>query len=260
MMRPVILSRPAKTAIGRLYLSAAAGTTAKALRATPPRRATSFLVNVRAFSLMSWSPAKSPAGTSPRRCRSRAAKRWQGSGRGPGLVIAAAGLAAPAPQRRALGADRPRRAGRVAEMRYLPGAHLVSLLRRRHVDGLMQPTVPTRRRHRGFRHAVIDDPAALEAEPGIDGAALAAVIGIAEFVMADEFAMDTGIAQRVERRAVPPSEHPQQIQLDRHRGSVQRFFAPPSMASPQAKVQRQRAAQSARDSASSSAATISMPA
>ncbi len=65
--------------------------------------------------------------------------------RAPGLVVAGARLAGPAVQRRPLGPDRRRRAGRVADMRQLPGVWLVVLFARRDVDGVMQPAVPARR-------------------------------------------------------------------------------------------------------------------
>ena len=59
----------------------------------------------------------------------------------------------------------------------------------------MQPAVPTRRRHRGFGDAIVDDPAALETKRGIDLAAARAIIGVAEFVVTDELAVSVGVVR-----------------------------------------------------------------
>ena len=75
---------------------------------------------------------------------------------------------------------------------------------------MVQPAVPAGRRHRGFREAVVDHPAPLEAQRRIDLAAARAVIGVAELVVADQLAVAAGVEQRVERRAVPPGEESQE--------------------------------------------------
>jgi len=88
--------------------------------------------------------------------------------------------------------------------------------RRRRIDRVMQPAVPARRRRRGFGDAVIDHPAPLEAERRIDRSAARAVVGVAELIVTDEFALTPRIEERVEGRAVPPREEPQEKVFDLH--------------------------------------------
>src|SRR5882757_5869361 len=68
----------------------------------------------------------------------------------PGLVIAGSRRPAAACQRRARGAVGGGRAGHVGDMRLFPLMRRVGLFGRRHIDGVMQPTVPGRRYPRGL--------------------------------------------------------------------------------------------------------------
>ena len=127
----------------------------------------------------------------------------------------------PWPQRRAVGADRGRRAGRVRHMRLFPRVGFVLFVGRGHVDGVVKPAVPARRRRRRLGYAVIDDPPPLEAERGIDSRL--AVIGVAELVMAHQLAEASGVEPGVEIRAVPPGEIVQQKFLEPIRHGVAPF-------------------------------------
>src|SRR5215468_11838325 len=102
-------------------------------------------------------------------------------------------------------------------MRLLPLARGVVVLRRRHVDDVMDPAVPSRRDARGLGIAVIDHPAALEAERRIDFAAAGAVVAIALIVGADEFAEPPGPELRAKSLAAPPGEEFQEKLLHRSR-------------------------------------------
>src|SRR6185437_3237582 len=145
--------------------------------------------------------------------------------RTPGLVIAPCGLARTGSQRRAVGTDRRRRAGRVPDMRLFPGVGFVVFLGRRHVDCMVKPAVPPRRRHRGLGNPVIDHPSPLKPERRID--AWLAIVGVAEFVMPHELAIAAGVEARVEVRAVPPGEPVQQEFLDPvHPSPLLRIFTP----------------------------------
>src|SRR5271166_2079644 len=94
---------------------------------------------------------------------------------------------------------------------------LVVFLARRNIDGMVQPAIPARRRHRGLGGSAVDDPPALEAERRIDLAAFRAVVGVAELVMPNQFAMQSGVEQGVEGRPVPPGEEPQKKVSQAHR-------------------------------------------
>src|SRR5712692_5747433 len=124
----------------------------------------------------------------------------------PSLVIAGGGRPAARLQRRARGPVGVGRAGEIWPVRLLPLARRVVLLRGRHVDRVVQPAVPGRRHARGFGEAVIDHPAPLEAQARIDLAATRAVVAVAEFVLADELAVEPGPQLRAEGLAVPPSK------------------------------------------------------
>src|SRR5208282_4517383 len=108
----------------------------------------------------------------------------------PGLIVAGRLGATPLRQgrtARAVGARRPREVGPV---RLLPGVLLCLVLRRRHVDYVMQPTMPARRHGGSLRDPVVNHPASLDGEHRIDSAALRPVIAVAEFVLADELAVE----------------------------------------------------------------------
>src|SRR5271166_3377239 len=113
-------------------------------------------------------------------------------------------------KQRTLRSNRFRRAGRVADMRQLPRMRLIVFRGRGRIDGVMQPAVPAGRRHRGLGEAVVDDPAPLEAKRWVDLAAPAAIIGVAELIVANQLAVKAGVEQRVEGRAVPPGEPAQE--------------------------------------------------
>src|SRR4051812_23113585 len=120
----------------------------------------------------------------------RYADLWSASAlRVPGLVIAGRLRPAACGQRRAGRTIGAGRAGHVRPMRLLPGARLVVFLRRRHVDGVMQPAMPRWRHRRGLGVAVVDHPAALEEQRRIDLAAFGTVVTVAEFILADGFAV-----------------------------------------------------------------------
>src|SRR5207302_11315432 len=68
------------------------------------------------------------------------------------------------------------RAGEVRPVRLPPAARYHLFLRRRRVDGVMQPAVPGRRHSRGFDDAGVDHPAPLAAHHRTDLAALHEII------------------------------------------------------------------------------------
>src|SRR3954469_24491703 len=94
----------------------------------------------------------------------------------PGLVIAGRARATALCQGRAGRTVCGGRAGEIGAMRFPPWQWRDLLLRRRHVDGMMQPAVPRRRHGRGFAKAVVGHPAPLEAEGGVDLTALGSII------------------------------------------------------------------------------------
>src|SRR5688572_1416961 len=102
-------------------------------------------------------------------------------------------------------------------MRLLPGTRTVIFLGWRHVDCVVQPTVPIRRHARRLGKAVVDDPAPLEAERWVDLAALGSEVAVARLVLAHELAITPGPELRAERLAVPPGEKAREEIFDRHR-------------------------------------------
>src|SRR5258708_4848364 len=120
------------------------------------------------------------------------------SSRRPRLVVAGRLRAAALRQGRSGRALRPRRAGHVGPVRLPPRPRRDLLLGRRHVDGVVHPAVPGRADRRGLSIAVVDHPAALEAERRIDLAALGAEIAVAELVFPDELAIEAGPHLRAE--------------------------------------------------------------
>src|SRR5579872_5217433 len=105
-------------------------------------------------------------------------------------------------------------------MRLLPRVGLIVFLGRGHVDCVVKPTVPARRRHRGLSDAVIDHPPPFEPERGID--AWLAIVGVAELIVAHQLAEAAGVEPRVEIRAVPPGEIVQQKLFEPIRHLVER--------------------------------------
>ena len=99
-----------------------------------------------------------------------------------------------------------RRAGEIRQMRFLPIIRPIILLRRRHVHGVMHPAMPGRRDSGSFSVAVVDHPAALEAEAWIDRAVLGSIIAIAGLIFTHQFAVAARPEQRAESGAVPPGE------------------------------------------------------
>src|SRR6185312_16374631 len=114
-------------------------------------------------------------------------RRWKGGSvaRRPGLVIAGRARAAALREGRTGRPIGERRAGQIRPVRLLPFPWRIAFLSRRYVDGVMHPAMPGRRDGRGLGIAVVDDPAPLKAERGIDLATLGAEITVAELVGAD---------------------------------------------------------------------------
>src|SRR5262245_21234834 len=98
------------------------------------------------------------------------------------------------------------RTGQVRAVRLPPGPPLHFLERRREIDGVMKPPVPSRRDCRRFRNPVVDHPAPLEAEAAIDLAALGAVVLVPEFVFTYVFAIEARPQLCAERLAIPPGK------------------------------------------------------
>src|SRR4051794_39202846 len=119
----------------------------------------------------------------------RRVRRNASPARDPGLVVARGFRPAALRQSRTGGTMRPRRAGEVGPVRFPPRARHDRFLRRRHIDGVMNPAVPRWRHARSFDHAVVDHPAPLKPERRIDLAALGAVVAVAELVLAYELAV-----------------------------------------------------------------------
>ena len=94
----------------------------------------------------------------------------------------------------------------IRQMRFLPIIRPIILLRRRHVHGVMHPAMPGRRDSGSFSVAVVDHPAALEAEAWIDRAVLGSIIAIAGLIFTHQFAVAARPEQRAESGAVPPGE------------------------------------------------------
>src|SRR5215470_1806079 len=94
-------------------------------------------------------------------------------------------------------------------MRLLPRALGFALLGRRDVDRVMHPAVPARRNSRSLGVAVENHPAAFESQAWVNFTATGAVVAIAEFVFADEFAIQPGPHLGAEGLAIPPGEETQ---------------------------------------------------
>src|SRR5947209_2153944 len=162
--------------------------------------------------------AKGGRGT---RNRSPAVERTPVSGRlpparHPCLVIACRLRPAALRKRRAARALRRRRAGHVRPVRFLPAMRAVLLLGRRRIHGVMHPPMPRRADLRGFGIIAVDHPAPFEAERWIDLAALGTIIAIAEFILADELAIQRSPHLCAEGLAVPPGEDACEEGLDFH--------------------------------------------
>src|SRR6478752_1421122 len=124
----------------------------------------------------------------------------------PGLVIAGCLRTAAARQRRAgrpIGCWRP---GHVWHMRLLPFARLIVLFGRWNIHNVMNPAMPFRRNAAGFRRAIVDHPAPLEAKRRVDLPAARPVIAVTLAVLADQFAKSRGPKLRTEGLAIPPGK------------------------------------------------------
>ena len=85
----------------------------------------------------------------------------------------------------------------------------------------------SRRRHRGLGDSVGDHPAPLESERRIDLAAAGPIIGVAERVVPDQFAVAAGVIRGgVEGRPVPPGEELQKKLLHPSK-AADRLSSPP---------------------------------
>ena len=123
----------------------------------------------------------------------------------------------PGRERRSGWAVCTRRSGQIRPMRLLPRMRFVAFLRRWRVDGVMEPAVPGRWHRGGFRVAVIDHPAALEAERLVDLAAAGPIVPVAELVLADGLAIHPGPELRPEGLRIPPGERFEQETFHRRR-------------------------------------------
>src|SRR5437868_15446755 len=128
----------------------------------------------------------------------------------PGLIIAGRFRATAAAHSRTSRAVGCRRTGQVRLVRLLPFARYIILFGRRYVHGVVDPAMPVRRDRAGFGIAVVNHPAALEAQRRIDLAALGAVIFVALLVGTDQFAESRRPQVRPEGRPAPPREEFQQ--------------------------------------------------
>ena len=112
-------------------------------------------------------------------------------------------------------------------MRLLPFARLVVFLRRRYVDGMMQPAVPVRPDARGFGVTVVDHPAPLEAQRRVDLAATGAIVTVAAGVLADQLAESPGPQLGPEGLAIPPRKELEQKLLHRRIRLASHRLMPP---------------------------------
>src|SRR6185437_5643081 len=135
----------------------------------------------------------------------------------PRLVIAGRLRTSAGGQRRTRRPQRAGRAGHIGPVRFLPRMRLVGFLRGRSVDSVVDPAVPGGRDGRGFGVAIINHPAPLEAKCRVDLAAAGAKIAIAEFVLADAFAIHPGPELGAEGLRIPPGEQPKQETFHRRR-------------------------------------------
>src|ERR1700739_2102103 len=104
----------------------------------------------------------------------------------------------------------------------LPRMRPRPIQRRRHVNGVMQPAEPAGRHLGSFGNPIVDDPASLDPERRVDLAAFGAKIAVAEFVVADVFAVKRRPQLGAKRLAIPPGEYAQQKGLHR-RSKVLRY-------------------------------------
>src|SRR5262245_40024464 len=86
----------------------------------------------------------------------------------------------------------------------------VAFLRRRRVDGVMQPAMPGWRHGGRFRIAVIDHPAPLEPERLVDLAVAGPIVPVSELVLTDELAVHPGPELGPESLRIPPREQLEQ--------------------------------------------------
>src|SRR5689334_1556693 len=138
------------------------------------------------------------------------AEAWSLIARIPGLVISGRFRPAALRQHRAARAACRRRPGQIGLVRLFPSKRFCRFQCRRRIHNMVQPAVPSWRNQGRLGEPVVDHPAANDTECGIDLAVPGPVIAIAEFVFADELAVQPGPQLRSEGLTVPPSEKAQQ--------------------------------------------------
>ena len=83
-------------------------------------------------------------------------------------------------------------------MRLLPGLRVVGLVRRRGIDTMVHPAVPTRRNSGSFRKTIVNDPALL--------AVTLPVVLVAELVLTNKFTLAPGKEAGAHGLTIPPGE------------------------------------------------------
>src|SRR3984893_9704183 len=91
-------------------------------------------------------------------------------------------------------------------MRQLPCARDIFFLGRRNVHHVMKPAIPAFRGHGSLAFPGVNDPAALPPQRGID--LPRAIITVAIFILADEFAEEQCVQRRIQGLTMPPGENP----------------------------------------------------
>src|SRR5581483_7103955 len=130
--------------------------------------------------------------------------------RRPGPAIAGRLVPPALRQRGTTGSIGPCGASQIRPVRLFPRMRLGGVLRWRDIDNMMKPPMPVRRHHGSLGDAGVDHPASLKPERRIDLAALGAVVAVAEFVLADEFAVKARPKLGAEGLAVPPGKKAKQ--------------------------------------------------
>src|SRR5690349_20085986 len=134
---------------------------------------------------------------------------WKGrvlTARSPWLVIARGARTLAKRQRRASRPQCARCAGQIRPVRFLPCTGFVIFVCRRHVDGVMKPSMPGWRHVGRLRVAIINDPTPFHEKRPVDLAAAGPVIAIPEFIFADKLPVEPRPQLRAERVPVPPGK------------------------------------------------------